>query len=130
MNELTLDHVAVATDDLSAAITLYEGLTGARSSAVEELPAQGVRVAFVGMVELLEPLTPDSAVGRFLERNGPGMHHIAYRTDDIHAEMQRMAAEGYELVDKEPRPGAFGHLVAFLHPRSTGKVLVELVQHR
>ena len=129
MNGLPVDHVAVATPDLAQAIQLYEGITGARSSTVEELPAQGVRVAFVGDLELLEPLTPDSTVARFIEKNGPGLHHIAYRTEDIQTELDRLAAQGFELIDQTPRPGAGGHLVAFLHPRSTGKVLVELVQH-
>ena len=129
MNGLPVDHIALATPDLSAAVPLYERLTGARSSNVEELPAQGVRVAFVGSLELLEPLSSESTVARFLEKNGPGLHHVAYRTEDIRAELTRLAEEGFDLIDHEPRPGAFGHQVAFLHPRSTGRVLVELVQH-
>jgi methylmalonyl-CoA/ethylmalonyl-CoA epimerase len=129
MNGLPVDHVAVATSNLEEAITLYERITGARSSPVEELPAQGVRVAFVGELELLEPLSPDSTVARFLEKQGPGLHHIAYRTSDIRAELDRLASQGFELIDREPRPGAGGHLVAFLHPRGTGRVLIELVQH-
>ncbi|HSG49210.1 MAG TPA: methylmalonyl-CoA epimerase [Longimicrobiales bacterium] len=129
MNGLPVDHVAVAIPDLAEAIPLYERLTGARSSPVEDIPSQGVRVAFVGGVELLEPLSPASTVARFLERNGPGLHHIAYRTDDIRSELARLSRTGFQLIDAEPRPGAGGHLVAFLHPRSTGGVLVELVQH-
>lgn len=129
MNGLPVDHVAVATSNLEEAITLYERITGARSSPVEELPAQGVRVAFVGELELLEPLSPDSTVARFLEKQGPGLHHIAYRTSDIRAELERLASQGFELIDREPRQGAGGHLVAFLHPRGTGRVLIELVQH-
>ena len=129
MNGLPVDHVAVAISNLEEAITLYERITGARSSPVEELPAQGVRVAFVGELELLEPLSPDSTVARFLEKQGQGLHHIAYRTSDIRAELDRLASQGFELIDREPRPGAGGHLVAFLHPRGTGRVLIELVQH-
>ena len=129
MNGLPVDHIALATPDLSEAVPLYERLTGARSSNVEEIPAQGVRVAFVGALELLEPLTPDSTVAKFLEKKGPGLHHVAYRTEDIRSDLARLAAQGFELIDTEPRPGAFGHQVAFLHPRSTGGVLVELVQH-
>lgn len=128
MNGLSVDHVALAVSSLEEAIPLYERMTGARGSPVEELPAQGVRVSFVGALELLEPLSPDSTVGRFLERNGPGLHHIAYRTHDIRAELARLASSGFDLIDREPRRGAGGHEVAFLHPRSTGKVLVELVQ--
>lgn len=128
MNGLSVDHVALAVPSLEEAIPLYERMTGDRGSPVEELPAQGVRVSFVGALELLEPLSPDSTVGRFLERNGPGLHHIAYRTHDIRAELARLASSGFDLIDREPRRGAGGHEVAFLHPRSTGKVLVELVQ--
>jgi methylmalonyl-CoA/ethylmalonyl-CoA epimerase len=128
MNGLPVDHIALATPDLEEAIPLYERITGARSSPIEELPAQGVRVAFVGVLELLEPLSPDSTVARFLERQGPGLHHIAYRTADIRFELRRLESQGFEFIDSEPRPGAGGHLVAFLHPRSTGKVLIELVQ--
>lgn len=126
---LPLDHVAVAVASLEDAGRIYELLSGASCSTPETLEAQGVRVSFCGPVELLEPLGPDTTVGRFLERKGPGMHHIAYRCEDISAELSRLSAAGVELIDAHPRRGAGGHLVAFLHPRSTGGVLVELVQH-
>ena len=129
LNGLPIDHVAVAVADLSEATTLHERVTGAVGSPVEELPAQGVRVRFVGALELLEPLSPETTVGRFLERTGGGLHHIAYRSEDIRADLARLAADGFRLIDEEPRPGAGGHLVAFLHPKSTGGVLIELVQH-
>ncbi|MDT8342546.1 MAG: methylmalonyl-CoA epimerase [Longimicrobiales bacterium] len=129
MITLPIDHVAVATDSIAETVRIFERISGARCSPVEDLPAQGVRVAFVGEVELLEPLSPETTVARFLERNGPGLHHIAYRTGDIRAELARLMAEGFQAIDPEPRPGARGHLVAFLHPRGTGKILVELVQH-
>lgn len=124
-----LDHVAVAVHSIEESAALFELLTGDTRSPPEELPDQGVRVSFVGSVELLEPLGPDTIVGRFLERRGPGLHHVAYRVDDIAAELDRLDVEGIRLVDAEPRVGAGGHLVAFLHPSSTGGVLVELVQH-
>ncbi len=127
--ERRLDHVAVAVHSLEESALLYELLTGATRSPPETLEAQGVRVLFVGQVELLEPLGPETTVGRFLERRGPGLHHVAYRTDDIVAELARLSDEGVRLIDEEPRPGAGGHRVAFLHPSSTGGVLVELVQH-
>lgn len=130
MKKLRFDHVAIAVPSIEDAAVLFEHVTGAERSSPEDLDSQGVRVAFVGSVELLEPLDPDSTVARFLDRRGPGLHHVAYRTPDIVAEMARLRDEGYELIDSEPRPGASGHLVAFLHPRTTGKVLIELVQHR
>ncbi len=128
--EHPLDHVAIAVPSIEDAAPLYERVTGSRCSPVETLPAQGVRVAFVGALELLEPLAPDTTVGRFLERGGPGLHHVAYRVEDLAAELERLRNQGVELIDTEPREGARGHLVAFVHPRSTGKVLVEMVQHR
>lgn len=128
MDGLPLDHVAIAVPDLAEGLRLHERLTGGPASPPETLTPQGVRVAFVGSVELLEPLSPDSPVGRFLERNGPGLHHLAYRTPDIDAELRRLASQGFELVDREARPGARGHRVAFVHPRSAGRVLVELVE--
>ena len=124
-----IDHVAVAVSSLDEARGLFELLSGQSGSEPETLAAQGVRVQFVGSVELLEPLSPDSTVARFLERRGPGLHHVAYRTNDIRSDLARLKEAGLQLIDEEPRPGAGGHLVAFLHPRSTGGVLVELVQH-
>jgi methylmalonyl-CoA/ethylmalonyl-CoA epimerase len=129
--ELPLHHVAIAVDSIATVRPLLESITGATASPVEEVPAQGVRVCFIGtgsgMLELLEPTGPDTTVGRFLARRGPGLHHVAYHTPDIEAELARCAAAGLELIDRAPRPGAGGHRVAFLHPRSTGGVLVELV---
>lgn len=124
-----LDHVAIAVSSLEESVGLFQLLSGHPGSPPETLEAQGVRVAFCGSVELLEPLGPDTTVGRFLARKGPALHHIAYRTSDIQAELDRLEARGVELIDRRPRPGARGHLVAFLHPRSTGGILVELVQH-
>ena len=82
----------------------------------------------MGHVELLEPLGSEGTVARFLERRGPGLHHMAFEVPDLAAELRRLEEQGIELVDREPRPGAAGHQVAFLHPRSTGGVLTELVQ--
>ena len=129
MTGLPFHHVAIAVPSLASAAPLYEAVTGHSSSPIETLEAQGVRVCFVGpALELLEPLSPDTGVGRFLDRSGAGLHHIAYRSSDLEADLARLAAEGFELIDTEPRPGAFGHSVAFLHPRSTGRVLIELVE--
>lgn len=126
---LPLDHVAIAVSSLEDATRLYELLLRKPCSTPETLEAQGVRVSFCGSLELIEPLAPDSGVGRFLGRRGPGLHHVAYRCPDVQAELDRLADSGVELIDVHPRPGARGHQVAFLHPRSTGGVLVELVQH-
>lgn len=124
-----LDHVGVAVRSIAESARIFETLTGASCSAPETLAAQGVRVAFVGSTELLEPLAPDTTVGRFLDRRGPGLHHIAYRTSDIEADLARLAATGMQLIDRTPRTGASGHRVAFVHPSSTGGILVELVEH-
>lgn len=124
-----LDHVGIAVPSLEEACRLFEVLLGETSSPPEVLEAQGVRIAFVGAVELLEPLGPQTTIGRFLERRGAGLHHFAYRIDDIESELARLDAQGLELIDPVPRPGANGHLVAFLHPSSTQGVLIELVQH-
>ena len=125
---LPLDHVALAVASLAEAIPLHEALAGAAATPVETLPEQGVRVAFVGSLELLEPLSPDTPVGRFLSKHGPGLHHVAYRTPDLERELARVVALGFQPIDARPRPGARGHRVAFLHPKSTGGVLVELVE--
>jgi methylmalonyl-CoA epimerase len=126
--ERPLDHVGVAVHSIAESAPAYELLSGETCSAPETLSAQGVRVAFVGAVELLEPLGPDTTVGRFLDRRGPGLHHVAYRTDDIEGDLAELDAAGLRLIDRAPRTGAHGHRVAFIHPSSTGGVLVELVQ--
>ena len=126
-----LDHVAIAVESIATSLPIYESLLGAAGSPIEQIPSQGVAVTFVGSgpgrLELLEPTGPDTTVGRFLSRRGPGLHHIAYRVPDLEATLARYAADGVELIDRVPRPGAEGHRVAFLHPRSTGGILIELV---
>jgi methylmalonyl-CoA epimerase len=128
---LLLDHVAIAVESIATSLPTFESLLGGPGSPVEHVESQNVRVAFLGSgagrMELIEPTGPDTAVGRFLTRRGPGLHHIAYRVPDIEAALARLAADGIELIDRAPRPGALGHRVAFLHPRSTGGVLIELV---
>jgi methylmalonyl-CoA/ethylmalonyl-CoA epimerase len=123
-----LHHVAVAVPSLEAARSHFETLANAPGSVPETVESQGVRIMFVGSVELIEPLTPDSTVARFLERRGSGLHHIAYQSDDILSDLARLKEAGLLLIDEEPRLGAAGHLVAFVHPQSTGLVLIELVQ--
>lgn len=119
----------MAVPSIREASSTFELLSRATCSPVEELPDQGVNVAFVGALELLEPRGPDTAVGRFLDRRGPGLHHVAYRVPSLPQALARLREEGVRLIDEEPRPGARGHRVAFLHPESAGGVLVELVEH-
>jgi methylmalonyl-CoA epimerase len=130
--ELPLDHVAVAVPSISEALPLFELLSGANGSPIERVEAQKVDVVFVGTgegkIELLEPTGPESTVRKFLDKRGPGLHHIAYRVPDIEAALARFKAAGIRLIDEAPRPGAGGHKVAFLHPASTQGVLVELVE--
>lgn len=132
MNERLLDHVGIAVESLDRGLPVYEPLVGAAGTGRERIESQGVEVVFVGSgpgrLELLAPTRPDSPVARFLERRGPGLHHVCYRVLDIAAALREHEQGGYELIDSEPRPGAHGHRVAFLHPRSTGGVLVELLQ--
>lgn len=128
MNSYPVDHVGIAVSSIDDSRSLFEFLTDATCSPVENLDAQGVAVAFVGSLELLEPLGPESPVARFLERRGPGMHHVALRVPDLEEALERCRRQGLELVDESPRPGARGHRVAFLHPGSTGGVLIELVE--
>ncbi len=128
MPHRVLDHLAVVVPSIEEARPLWERLSGAPGSEVELLPDQGVRVAFFGKVELVEPVEADSGVARFLARRGAALHHMAWRVADLEAELRTLEAEGVELIDRTPRPGAGGHRVAFLHPRSTGGILVELVE--
>lgn len=128
MVRFPLDHVGIATPSISGAARSYELLTGTACSRIETLPEQGVNVAFIGDIELIEPRHDESPLRRFLERRGPGLHHLAYRVPDIPEALTRLQDEGFELIDEVPRRGARGHLVAFIHPRSAGGVLWELVQ--
>ena len=124
--------MGVAVEDLDAAIALYEKSFEMELVHRETVDSQGVEAVLLdvgdGPVELLAPLGPDTAVGKFLARNGQGLHHVAYAVDDIDAELPRLAAAGIELIDSAPRVGIRESRVAFLHPRSTGGVLTEIVE--
>ena len=124
--------MGVAVEDLDAAIALYETRFEMELVHRETVDSQGVEAVLLdvgdGHVELLAPLGPDTAVGKFLARNGQGLHHVAYAVDDIDAELPRLAAAGIELIDSSPRVGIRESRVAFLHPRSTGGVLTEIVE--
>jgi methylmalonyl-CoA/ethylmalonyl-CoA epimerase len=127
-----IDHIGVAVDDLEEAVSLYSERLGMPVQHRETVAEQGVEAVLLGVgeshVELLSPLGPDTAVGRFLERNGPGMHHVAYGTDDLESALDDARAAGLALIDEQPRTGIRGSRVAFVHPRSTGGVLTELVE--
>ena len=125
------DHVGIAVRDLDAAMALFHEVFGVPRGEVVELADQGVRATLLPLgqtrLELLQPLSPDSPVGRFIERRGEGLHHLAFNVEDIGGKLRALAALGVELVDSEPREGLSG-TIAFLHPRSVHGVLTELVE--
>ncbi|HXT34833.1 MAG TPA: methylmalonyl-CoA epimerase [Chloroflexota bacterium] len=127
-----LDHIGIATASLADSLHLYQQVLGMTPVHHEVLENQGVEVVLLAcggqQVELLAPLRADSPVGKFLAERGPGMHHVAYRVPDLVATLAECREAGLELVDQTPRRGAGGHRVAFLHPRSTGRVLIELIE--
>jgi methylmalonyl-CoA/ethylmalonyl-CoA epimerase len=126
-----IHHLGVAVADLDEAISSYERLFGAELEGRETQDEQGVEAVSLrvgdGRVELLAALGPDTPVGRFLARRGPGMHHVAYEVDDLSGELSRLEGEGVQLIDSTPRPGLFGMQVAFVHPEAAHGVLSELV---
>ncbi len=127
-----IDHVGVAVEDIDATLKLYEDSFEMALTHRETVEEQGVEAVLLdvgeGHIELLRPLGPETAVGRFLDRKGPGLHHIAYAVKDIEATLRALSAKGLELIDSEPRVGIRQSRVAFLHPRSTGGVLTEIVE--
>ncbi|HVS85575.1 MAG TPA: methylmalonyl-CoA epimerase [Gaiellaceae bacterium] len=128
-----IHHVGVAVEDLDAAVRTYEELFGGRLEHRERVEEQGVEAASMRVgesrIELLASLGPDTPVGKFLGKRGPGMHHVAYEVDDIRATLDGLAAAGAELIDREPRRGLFGLEVAFVHPESVHGVLSEVVSN-
>ena len=127
----SIHHVGIAVDDLDAAIARWAALFGATLEHRARVVDQGVEAASLRVggsrIELLAALGEETPVGRFLAKRGPGVHHVAFETDDIDAELARLKADGAELVDEMPRPGMFGLQVAFVHPDATGGVLAEFV---
>ncbi|MBC7249047.1 MAG: methylmalonyl-CoA epimerase [Anaerolineae bacterium] len=125
-----VDHIGIAVRDIEEARRLYEAL-GLKVTHVKEVEEQQVRVAFLPVgdteVELVQPTTADSGVARFLEKRGEGVHHLCFEVEDIEVALAELQAQGMRLIDREPRQGAFGR-VAFLHPKSTHGVLIELVE--
>jgi methylmalonyl-CoA epimerase len=124
-----IDHIGIAVASIAEARKMYEAL-GLTVDSIEEVPDEGVRVAFISCgetrIELLEPLSPDTIVGKYIEKRGPGVHHICMASDDVKADDARLREQGLQVLRPEPTRGAGGALVQFVHPRSTGGVLLEL----
>jgi methylmalonyl-CoA epimerase len=127
-----IDHVGIAVEDLDEAVRTYTDLLGSEPAHRERVEAQGVEEVLFrsgeSYVQLLGALGPDTPVGRFLSKRGPGVHHVAYRVDDVAVALESLRADGVPLVDEAPRPGSRGTTIAFVHPRAFLGVLVELVQ--
>ncbi|MBE3589001.1 MAG: methylmalonyl-CoA epimerase [Thermoanaerobacteraceae bacterium] len=127
-----IDHVGIAVKDLQKAIEFYEGLLGLKVTDTEVVEEQKVKVAFLptgdSEVELLESTTPDGPIARFIEKNGEGIQHIAFRVDNLEEKLAELKARGVRLIDEKPRRGAGGARIAFLHPKSTFGTLVELCE--
>jgi methylmalonyl-CoA/ethylmalonyl-CoA epimerase len=127
-----IEHIGVAVIDFNAACSLYEKLLNTTVYKVEEVASEGVKTAFLqsgpNKIELLEALSDDSPIAKFIAKKGEGIHHIALEVDDIVAEMERLKAEGFVLLNDKPKLGADNKLVCFIHPKSAGGVLVELCQ--
>ena len=125
-----LGHIGIAVTDLEEAKKLYSEVLGFTLTAEKEMPERGIKVAFLETgntkIELLEGTTPDSAITKFIEKRGTGIHHLSFEVSDIRQVMKELADEGVRLIDKEPRTGAEGHLTAFMHPKSTMGVLLEI----
>jgi methylmalonyl-CoA epimerase len=128
----TIDHIGIAVENIDAALAVYHEALGMPLVHRETVTEQGVDAALLdvgdGHIELLQPLGPETPVGKFLARRGPGIHHVAYRVDNVEETLGRLADAGLRVIDERPRNGIRGSRVAFLHPGSTGGVLTEIVQ--
>ena len=133
MGKPTLDHIGIAVASLAEVTPFYEAL-GLTVTGTDEVPEQGVKVAFLpvgdGQLELLEPTGSDSPIAKHIERRGPGLHHVCLRVDDIEAAMAELKAQGFRLLSEEPQPGAHGCRICFVHPKASGGVLLELSEKR
>lgn len=131
MEKPDLDHVGIAVPSLDEGVEFYRAL-GLELAGTERVEGQGVTVGFIPVgdtrIELLEPLGPQTPIGRHIEKRGPGMHHLCFRVPDIRAAMSRLSEAGYRLLSDEPQRGAHGCLVCFVHPKAAGGVLIELSQ--
>jgi methylmalonyl-CoA/ethylmalonyl-CoA epimerase len=132
MNPSHIEHIGIAVRNLAEAVKSYENLFGLSCYNVEEIPDQKVRTAFfqIGQtkIELLESTDPQSSIGKFIEKRGEGVHHVAFAVENLTDALREAEAKGIQLIDKQPRQGAEGLNIAFLHPKSTGGVLIELCE--
>ena len=127
-----IEHIGIAVENIESALTTYENLLGVSCYKTEIIESELVRTAFLKIgdskIELLEAMDPISPIGKFLAKKGEGFHHIAFEVDDIHVEIKRLTSLGFEMIHETPKPGADNKLIAFLHPKSTQKLLVEICQ--
>src|SRR5659263_120237 len=134
MNLKNIDHIGIAVSNLQESLSFWETSLGIELHGIEEVAEQKVKTAFLPIddteIELLEPTSPDSSVAKFIEKHGEGLHHIAIRVDDIDAALTELKDKGIKLIDETPRDGAGGARIAFVHPRSTHGVLLELCERK
>lgn len=127
-----IDHIGIAVKDLDTAIKFYEGVLGLKVTEIEEVADQKVKIAFIptgdSELELLQSTTPDGPIAKFIEKNGEGIQHIAFRVDNLEEKLAQLKAQGVRLIDEKPRRGAGGANIAFLHPKATCGTLVELCE--
>ena len=132
MNLTVVDHIGIAVKSIEESLKFWEGTLGIKCTGVEEVVEQKVKTAFLPIkdteVELLEGTAPDSPVSKFVEAKGEGIHHLAIRVDDLEAALAELKEKGVRLIDEKPRKGAGGALIAFVHPKATGGILLELSQ--
>ena len=127
-----IDHIGIAVKNIDNALKLYSSMFGLKIEEIITLEAQGLKIGFIKIgdtkLEFLESLGQDSPISKFIDKRGEGIHHICFQVDDIEETLKGLAAAGIELIDKEPRPGAHGEKIAFIHPKSTSGVLIELCE--
>jgi methylmalonyl-CoA/ethylmalonyl-CoA epimerase len=129
-----IEHLGIAVKSITESLPVFETLLGSSCYKIEEVESEGVKTAFIQIgeskIELLEATNPESPIAKYLEKKGPGIHHIAFEVDDIQKEIDRLTNEGYQLIHQTPKDGADNKRIAFLHPKSTEHILVELCQEK
>ncbi len=129
-----IDHLGIAVANLENSLNIFKNILGMECTGEEVVEEQNVKVAFLPVgeseLELLESTSPDGSIAKFIEKKGEGIHHIAFEVDDLEAKLEELEKEGVRLIDKKPRYGAGGARIAFLHPKSTNGILIELCEHK